>query len=205
MGPGRLDRLAVVLALSFVAISGAQDSAVDAMTPVSVPVHMQVAAPAPVAAGRPAEAGQVADPVRIRIPAIRVDALVGPLEVLPDGSLAAPARFDAAGWWRAGPEPGESGPAVVAGHIDNTRGPAVFYNLRRLRPGDEVLVDRADGTSAEFVVERLETYPKDRFPTDAVYGPTPGPELRLITCTGPFDRSARSYLDNIVVFARGVP
>ena len=93
------------------------------------------------------------------------------------------------------------GPAVLAGHVDSTAGPAVFWRLRDLAPGDEVLVDRADGTTARFTVTRVERHPKDAFPTDEVYGPTTGAELRLITCGGEFDRAARSYRDNVVVFA----
>ncbi|OLT18372.1 hypothetical protein BJF78_36500 [Pseudonocardia sp. CNS-139] len=172
--------------------------------PVPVPVVpvAPVAPVAPTTVPAPAPAPvQVADPVRIRIPAIGVDAPVGPLDVLPDGRLAAPAAFGAAGWWRDGPEPGEPGPAVVAGHVDSVDGPAVFYRLRDLRPGDRVVLDRADGTSVEFAVRGLESGPKDAFPTAAVYGPTAGPALRLVTCAGAFDRVRRHYTDNLVVFA----
>jgi sortase (surface protein transpeptidase) len=91
---------------------------------------------------------------------------------------------------------------VVTGHVDSADGPAVFFRLRELVPGDEVLVDRADGTTARFTVTRVERHLKDAFPTQAVYGPTADAQLRLVTCGGDFDRSARSYEDNVVVFAR---
>jgi sortase (surface protein transpeptidase) len=91
---------------------------------------------------------------------------------------------------------------VVAGHIDSRRGPAVFYRLHALRPGDRVAVERADGTTVEFAVEGSAQYPKRAFPTEAVFGPSPDPLLRLITCGGTFDRSRRSYRDNVVVTAR---
>jgi sortase (surface protein transpeptidase) len=159
--------------------------------------------PAPVRQPEPL-AVQVADPVRIRIPAVGLDAPLVPLEVAPDGTLAAPERFDEAGWWRAGPEPGEQGPAVVAGHVDSTRGPAVFFALDRVRPGHEVVVERADGSAVTFHVVTLEVRAKTDFPTAAVYGPTTDPQLRLITCTGRFDRGARHYLDNVVVYATAV-
>jgi sortase family protein len=77
----------------------------------------------------------------------------------------------------------------------------VFFRLRQLVPGDEIAVDRADGSTVVFAVERVERHPKDAFPTEAVYGPTPDARLRLVTCGGDFDRSTRHYVDNVVVFA----
>jgi sortase (surface protein transpeptidase) len=90
---------------------------------------------------------------------------------------------------------------VIAGHVDSTSGPAVFFRLRDLRAGDEVLVTRADHSVVRFAIDRLQQFPKASFPTAAVFGATPGPTLRLITCTGAFDETARSYLDNLVAFA----
>jgi len=139
--------------------------------------------------------------VRVRIPAIGVSAPTVPLALLPDGRLAAPRGFAEVGWNRSGPEPGEPGTAVLAGHVDSRTGPAVFFRLRELRPGALVYVDRADGTSAEFVVRRLAGYPKDAVPAAEVYGPDGGVSLRLITCGGEFDETRGSYRDNVVVFA----
>ncbi len=143
-----------------------------------------------------------AEPVRVRVPGIGVDSPLERLGIDPAGALETPADYDLAGWFGGGPAPGDVGPAVLAGHVDSTEGPAVFWRLRELTAGDEVLVDRADGTTARFTVTRVERHPKDAFPTDAVYGPTPDAQLRLVTCGGEFDRSARSYRDNVVVFAR---
>jgi sortase (surface protein transpeptidase) len=142
-----------------------------------------------------------ADPVRIRIPAIGVDAPVQPLTVDQNGVLPPPDTYDAAGWWRDGPEPGQRGPAVIAGHVDSRRGPAVFFRLPDLGKGDQILVDRADGTTAMFATQRIERHHKNTFPTDEVYDDTPDSQLRLITCGGKFDRKAHSYVDNIIVFA----
>ncbi|MGX5654225.1 class F sortase, partial [Geodermatophilus nigrescens] len=141
-------------------------------------------------------------PTRVRVPAIGVDSALVDLGLDGAGALGAPADFALAGWYADGPVPGETGPAVVAGHVDSTAGPAVFFRLRELAPGDEVLVDRSDGTTARFTVTRVERHPKDAFPTEAVYGPTADAQLRLVTCGGAFDRSVRSYEDNVVVFAR---
>ncbi|MGY1808059.1 class F sortase [Blastococcus sp. SYSU D00669] len=157
------------------------------------------ARPVPVA-GPPAAA-----PVRVRIPAIGVDSPLALLGVDAAGVLVPPADFDRAGWFSAGTAPGDPGPAVIAGHVDSYLGPAVFHGLDRLGPGDAVLVDRADGTSARFVVTGTARYPKTAFPAGEVYAPTPDAQLRLITCGGDFDRGERSYVDNVVVSARLAP
>jgi hypothetical protein len=90
---------------------------------------------------------------------------------------------------------------VITGHVDSVAGPAVFFRLRQVAAGDPVSVVRADGTTVRFTVTRVARYPKGDFPTAEVYAPTQRPELRLITCGGDFDRSARSYLDDLVVYA----
>ena len=172
----------------------------------SPPSAVPGAAPGPVAPA-PAVVGEVlgeAEPLSVTVPSV---GLVTPplqsLGLLADGSLEVPQDYDVAGWYRGGPTPGELGPAVVAGHVDSAaEGPAVFFRLAELRPGAEILVDRADGTTAVFAVDRVAQYPKDAFPTAEVYGDTDHAALRLITCGGSFDRASGSYRDNIVVFAR---
>lgn len=107
-----------------------------------------------------------------------------------------------AGWYEPGPAPGQTGPAVIVGHVDGATQPGIFHRLHELAPGDRITVERADSSVVTFVARRTIHAPKDHFPTKEVYGRTPGPELRLITCGGPFDRAARSYRDNIIVFAQ---
>ena len=141
-------------------------------------------------------------PVHIEIPAIGVSAAVIRLGLNRDGTMQVPADFGVTGWFTGGPAPGETGPAVIAGHIDSRTGPAVFYRLRELRGGDRIEVRRADRTAVHFVVDGVVQYPKQAFPTEVVFGPAPEPLLRLITCGGTFDRSRRSYRDNVVVTAR---
>lgn len=119
-----------------------------------------------------------------------------------DGTLRAPESFGRAGWYAEGPPPGSPGPAVIAGHVDSRSGPAVFFRLDRLRPGDEIRVLRQDGRTAAFVVTGTRQYPKAQFPGAQVYAPTADPELRLITCSGAFDRTTGHYVDNTVVSAR---
>jgi sortase (surface protein transpeptidase) len=143
-----------------------------------------------------------APPARVEIPAIGVSSALVRLALGPDGTLQAPADYGTVGWYTGGPSPGEAGPAVIAGHLDSDTGPAVFYKLGSLRPGEAVLVVLADGKRLRFVVTGVARYAKDRFPTRAVYGPTSYPALRLITCGGSFDRSSGRYRDNLVVSAR---
>jgi sortase (surface protein transpeptidase) len=140
--------------------------------------------------------------VRLTIPVIGVGTPLLRLGLEPDRSMEVPGDFDLAGWFAEGPAPGQPGLAVIAGHVDSRSGPAVFYRLRELRPGDQLQVQRADGTRLRFVVDTTRSFPKAGFPTDAVFGPTPAAELRLVTCAGSFDRARGSYRDNLVVFAR---
>ncbi|GGN29066.1 class F sortase [Lentzea pudingi] len=169
------------------------------------------AAPAPAPAQSSAVSGPqplpgmaVAEPVSVRVPRIGVDSTLVPLHLDTAGVLQDPDVYDQAGWFADGPAPGDPGPAVIAGHVDSTDGPAVFYRLRELVAGDEITVVRSDGRTVVFRVDGVQDYPKDVFPTAAVYGPAPGSTLRLITCGGEFDHGKRSYRDNIVAYATAI-
>ena len=145
---------------------------------------------------------QAPNPAVIRIPRLDVEAPIIPLGLQDDGSIEVPENPDEAGWWLGGPEPGETGPAVILGHVDSQEeGPAVFFYLRYMEAGDEIHIDRVDGSTITYVVESTERHDKDEFPTEAVYGPTEDPTLRLVTCGGDFDFNVRTYNDNIIVFA----
>jgi hypothetical protein len=141
-------------------------------------------------------------PDRIRIPVIRVDAPLTGLGLTPSGSLDVPPaeRRDLAGWYEAGTTPGETGTAIVAGHVDNADGPAVFYRLGGLKKGSRIEVDRRDGTVAVFTVDAVEMYAARDFPDEKVYGPAKRPELRVITCGGAYSPGT-GYQGNVVVFA----
>jgi sortase (surface protein transpeptidase) len=129
-----------------------------------------------------------------------VDAPLVPLRLDNAGELEAPKDYDIPGWYAEGTPPGDTGPAVIAGHVDSLAASAVFRHLADLRPGDLIEVQRA-GVWLKFTVVSAGRYPKGAFPTAEVYGPTPDPQLRVITCGGPFDRARNSYRDNVVVFA----
>jgi hypothetical protein len=140
-------------------------------------------------------------PMKIQIPAIAASAPIDPLGLNRDGTLKVPTDFARAGYYTGRPPPGATGPAIIIAHVDSKSGPAVFKRLRELKPGDEVTVTRADRSAVIFVVDRVESHPKKAFPTNAVYDPTPGATLRLVTCGGSFDRKAGHYRDNVIAFA----
>ncbi|MFE0460968.1 class F sortase [Kitasatospora sp. NPDC058965] len=143
-----------------------------------------------------------ADPVRLRIPAIGVDAPVTGVGLDPQGHLATPpdGERNLAGWYRAGTAPGQRGTALLAGHVDTAGGPAVFYGLGALHRGDRIDVLRADRTTAWFVVDAVAVYDRSAFPDRKVYGRAPDPQLRLITCGGQYTKGS-GYQGNLVVFA----
>ncbi|MEU9508323.1 class F sortase [Micromonospora sp. NPDC048170] len=143
-------------------------------------------------------------PTTIAIPRIGVDASIMSLGTNPDGTVQVPPLEQAqlAGWYEPGPSPGEIGNAVIVGHVDSAKiGPAVFFSLGALQPGDTITVTREDGQQATFTVETVKAYPKTEFPTEQVYGPSDRAGLRVVTCGGTFDQAAGSYPDNVVVFA----
>jgi Sortase domain len=167
-------------------------AAAEAVTPGIAPIGTADGGAAPPVTPGP--------PTEVRIPRIAVDSTLETLGLSATGELNPPQDFARAGWYAGGTAPGDVGPAVIAGHVDSRTGPAVFFRLRELRPGDVVEVAR-DGHWLSFRVTATKEYPKNQFPVVAVYGPTPDPQLRLITCGGDFDRSRRSYYDNVVVYA----
>ncbi|WP_234326632.1 class F sortase [Streptomyces sp. NRRL S-495] len=177
---------------------GASDPAAPAPA-ASAPSAATGTASADTAAPRPLAASA---PTRLLIPAAGVDAPVTGLGLNADGTVEVPAadRADEVGWYRNGPTPGETGPAVLIGHYDTAHGPAVFHNVPKLKPGDLIQIRREDGGTVDFRVRALLQTAKNTFPTDAVYGNTKGPELRLITCGGRIGADGH-WTDNIVVLA----
>ncbi|WP_328593528.1 sortase domain-bontaining protein [Goekera deserti] len=144
-----------------------------------------------------------AEPVQVELPTLGVTSSLVDLGLNEDGTLEVPVDYSKAGWFTGGNFPGDpqGPPALIAGHVDDFTGPAVFFRLRELAVGDEVEVVRADNTVAVFVVSDMDQYAKSAFPADEVYAPVADSEIVLITCTGSFDSAARSYDDNLVVRA----
>lgn len=163
-------------------------------------------APPPAPAAQPVQAittGKKVRPTRLRITRIGVDAPLSSVGVTKTKTIQVPplSKPQVAGWYRLGPVPGEVGPAVILGHVDTRKGPAVFYRLRELKRGDKLQVVRSDRSVAEFTVDGVEQIGKNTFPTSRVYGNLGSAGLRLITCGGVFNPKARSYTDNIIVYA----
>ncbi|WP_449480600.1 class F sortase [Streptomyces avidinii] len=143
-----------------------------------------------------------AEPERIRIPSLGIDAPLTDLGLESDGSLQAPPPGDKnlAGWYADGTPPGADGTAVIAGHVDNKQGPAVFYRLGALKKGERIEVVRRGGTTAVFIVDAVEVHDRTDFPDQQVYGATGRPELRLITCGGAYAKKT-GYQANVVAYA----
>ncbi|MFI7382441.1 class F sortase [Streptomyces sp. NPDC049813] len=157
----------------------------------------------PASPPRPAGVLSFSPPQRVRIPAIQVDAPVTQVGLDAEGWVDAPPPEDPnlAGWFTGAVAPGENGTAVVVGHVDNQRGPAVFYGLGSLKKGNHIEVARADGRTAIFEIYGIDVFAKAHFPGTKVYGSTGAPELRVITCGGGFSEHS-GYTGNVVVFAR---
>ena len=147
---------------------------------------------------------QRSPPVSVEIPAIGVDSKLLHLGVNPDGTIQVPSLVtssDEAAWYRYSATPGQMGSSVIEGHVDSYQGPAVFFRLGALRPGDTIDVVLADGITAIFRVSGVREYPKSNFPEKAIYGAAHYAALRLITCGGVFDYATGHYLSSTVVFA----
>ena len=199
---------AVMVGAGLLAVGAGTAGLLTASGPPTAPARWVSPSPIPAPTARTAASAllatvqQTARPVWLAVPAIGVRTRLIDLGLNRNGTLQVPASTTVAGWFTGSPRPGAVGPAIIAGHVDSRTGPAVFFWLRTLRPGERIYVGRADGTLAVFTVTSVRMYRKDEFPTAAVYGPVPDAELRLITCGGIFDESLRSYLSNVVVYAR---
>jgi hypothetical protein len=142
-------------------------------------------------------------PVRLTMGRVGINAPLISVARAADGTVATP-PFSAphtAGWFDGSVTPGEQGTSVVVGHVDTRTGPAVFYPLSVTRPGDQISVQRADHSVADFTVDRIAVIARDAFDEGQVYGATGRPELRLITCGGTFNPATEEYSSNVVVYA----
>ncbi|HEY3469685.1 MAG TPA: class F sortase [Amycolatopsis sp.] len=187
-----LAALVVVLVLTL----GGDPEPSTAQPPPARPVAVD---PRPAVAALPKS-----EPVSIDIPKIDARSSLVPLGLNPDNTIQVPPVTTPlqAGWYTYAPTPGEVGPAIVLGHVDGNHQKGIFFRLKELAPGDRVEIARKDGTTASFEVTKVHQVPKETFENEGVYDDTAGPELRLITCGGVFDRTAHNYVDNIVVYAK---
>jgi Sortase domain len=143
-------------------------------------------------------------PVSVTIPSIGVRSPLLRLGLNPDGTMQVPSLVtsaDKAAWYRNSVTPGQAGTSVIEGHVDSYHGPAVFFRLGALRPGNQVNVKLANGVTGVFKVTGVRSYAKNKFPAQTIYGPANYAALRLITCGGDFDSATGHYLGSVVVFA----
>lgn len=211
--PTRRPAAALALAAGLLVIAGGATGllltrhSTPAMRPLAAGVGALPAPSGPIVAPpQSASPKPVAAPVSLTIPLIGVQTKLLTLGLTSTGTLQVPLLSQAgvAGWYKGSPRPGSIGSAIIVGHVDTTSGPAVFDRLDQLTRGNKIYVKRADGTLVEFRVTSVQTYLKDHFPTEDVYGPVPDPELRLITCGGAWDYATHHYLSNTVVYATEV-
>lgn len=165
------------------------------------PTTVTKAAPVEIAKPEVPKSMKHSVPVRLEVADVGITTELIQLGTNPDGSLETPTSYEVAGWYKYSPTPGEIGPAVITGHVDNYKGPAVFFRLKEMVPGQKVRVTRTDGSVAVFTVSRLAQFDQDNFPTDDVYGNTSDAQLRLITCGGAFNHLTGHYTQNTVVYA----
>lgn len=176
---------------------------------VAAATQVHASQPAPGAAGALGPSGRGPSlrrslPVAVDIPAIGVHSRLLRLGVTRGGAIQVPSlttRADEAAWYKYSAAPGQLGTSVIEGHVDSYRGPAVFFRLGALHPGDTIKVRLADGITAVFRVTGVREYAKSRFPAGKIYRAPGYAALRLITCGGAFDYATRNYLSSVVVFA----
>ncbi|MDZ5621619.1 class F sortase [Nocardioides bizhenqiangii] len=171
------------------------------------PARSTSEAPAPAPLGRDVTVTQrqALTPARLKIPAIDVTTPLVRLGLMPDRTVEVPRNPDRAGWFQPGPVPGQRGSAVILGHVDSVRGPAVFARLQELQLGDAVTIERADGSTVRFVVSGTMLYENADFPADRVYAAQDGRRLNLVTCGGTYDSTRGGYQSNLVVYTRFAP
>lgn len=169
---------------------------------VPAPTVAPTPTPEPAPTATPAPATRAGLPVRLRIPAIKVDAAVEQVGLTPEGAMDVPKEYANVGWFNQRARPGEPGNAVVAGHVDSKTGKAVFWDVKKLKPGDEIVVAGDDGVERRFVVESSELYKGQEAPLGRIFGPTSDTRLTLITCEGVFDRRAQEYDSRRVIYAK---
>ena len=169
----------------------------------ATPTPRELKAPRPPSAPQPKIGPFLAAsrPTVLDIPSIGVHATdFVDLRVASDGRLEVPGSTDEVGFYRDGPSPGQLGTAILGAHVDSKKGPGIFYRLGAVKAGDKVQITRADKSVTRFVVDKVQVFPKDRFPDEVYTGDFTRAEIRLITCGGIFDRDTGHYRDNVVVF-----
>lgn len=144
-------------------------------------------------------------PTRLRIPSLGIDTQVEQVGKTKDGAMDVPNSFWTVGWYKLGAKPGEIGNAVIDGHLDNPKGPSIFWDLKKLVPGSRIFVSDNKGQELVFEVYDNADYPFDSAPLEKIFGTASNVQLNLITCGGVFDQKSHNYDRRLVVYARYLP
>lgn len=195
--------VAVPYVLILLGLSGAIYSAINLYNPLSIDIIASQAQDPKDYSEQPITTPSLraAEPSRLVISKLGIDTGFVRLGMNDDGTMQVPAGYSEVGWYQHSPTPGEIGPSVAVGHLDGPHGPAVFWRLHELVPGDMVEIHRIDGSVARFTITATAQFSQDNFPTNEVYGNINYAGLRLITCGGTFDRQAKRYSHNTVIYA----
>lgn len=141
------------------------------------------------------------EPTELRVNRVAIKASLISVGLELDGSTKIPDEYGLAGWYNLAPTPGEAGPAIIVGHVDNwQRGPSIFWRLHEVIPGDIVEVDRADNGTIKFRVDEVKQFPRHNLPVEKIYGDIDYAGIRIMTCGGTFDSQAQEYDQNTIVF-----
>lgn len=157
---------------------------------------------APAVETPPAQPPFTPPPLRLELPDVELSAPIVPVSVDTDGELGIPDDPQQLGWWAAGAAPTQpAGNVVLVGHLDSAEfGRGLFARLPDVPMGAVATVVTSDGIGHDYVIEARRTYPRYEVPPE-VFDPAGARGLVLITCTGPYDRSHRSYRDTLVLWA----
>lgn len=158
--------------------------------PLARPTQEAILAPTPISL-----------PSRLHIPKLNIDVPIEMVGLDSQNRMDVPKDYNQVGWYKYGPKPGETGQAVIAGHLDTPEGPAVFAHLNQLKVDDEIFVYDQDGRQFSFKVSSFDTYPDASFPIQKVFGTSSSPQLNLITCEGVFDRQSKNYSLRRVIYS----
>ncbi|MBS2969120.1 class F sortase [Metabacillus sp. KIGAM252] len=192
----------MILILFLAGCSGAQEKEGMPQPVKSIPIEVKSLKASSSSQAPVRKLGEGLTPETLSIPALGINTKVEKAGLLSDGTMDVPKDDQNTVWYKQGARPGEAGNAVIAGHVDNKTGPAVFFNLKKLKSGDELSVLDAKKERRTFVVEKVESYPYERAPIQSIFGRTNEPRLNLITCTGTYDKRKETHLERLVVYTK---